>query len=53
MTKAYLISLAINFCLFHRTIYESDVEGLLEYMDLLSFEDLLEQYLINVEQIIN
>ena len=53
MTKHYLITLAINFCLFHGIIYETDVEGLFEYMDLLSFEDLLEEYLINVEQFTN
>jgi len=51
MTKQYLITLAINFCLLHKTIYESDISGLFEYMDLLSFEDLLEEYLINTEQL--
>jgi hypothetical protein len=53
MTKSYLISLAINFCLFHGIIQESEVNGLLEYMDILSLEDLLEEYLINVKQVKN
>lgn len=49
MTKYYLTTLAISHCLLHKTIYESDISGLFEYMDSLSFEELLEEYLINIE----
>ena len=53
MTKNYLITLAINFFLFHEVIYNSDVDGLLEYLDGLSFDQVLQEYLAGVEQLTN
>lgn len=53
MSKEYLISLAINFALFHKQIYESHVKGLLEYMDSISYEELLQEHLSNVDYITN
>lgn len=53
MTKYYLITLAINFALFHKQIYESDIKGLLEWMDTLTLDELLQEYLDNVEYITN
>jgi hypothetical protein len=51
MTKQYLITLALNFCLLHKTIYESDVIGLTEYLDSCTIEEILEVYNEAVEQI--
>jgi hypothetical protein len=51
MTKEYLITLAINFALFHNQIYSTDVKGLMEWMDTLTFDELLAEYLDNVEYI--
>ena len=53
MTKEYLITLAINFFLFHGVIYNSDVDGLLEYLDSLSFDQVLQEYLSGVDQLTN
>ena len=44
MSKYYLISLAINTLLLNRVIYESDVVGLMEYLDSLELEQILEEY---------
>jgi len=51
MTKEYLITLAINFVLFHNQFYDTDVKGLMEWMDTLAFDELLQEYLDNVEYI--
>jgi hypothetical protein len=53
MTKEYLITLAVNFFLFHGVIYNSDVNGLLEYLDGLSFDQVLQEYLSGVDQLTN
>jgi hypothetical protein len=49
--KHYLITLVLNWCLLHNTIYESDVKGLTEYLDSCTVEEILETYLEAVEQI--
>ena len=51
MTKHYLMTLAINFAVFHNQIYGTDVKGLMEWMDTLTFDELLKEYLDNVEYI--
>ena len=53
MSKQYLITLAINFALFHGQIYESDVRGIMEYLDTLTFNEVLQEHLDNVEYISN
>jgi len=53
MTKEYLITLALNWCLFHGTIYESDVQGLIEYLDTCTIEEILEDFLEAVDQVTN
>jgi hypothetical protein len=49
--KHYLITLVLNWCLLHNTIYESDVEGLTEYLDSCTVEEILQTYLEAVEQV--
>ena len=44
MSKYYLISLAMNTLLLNRVIYESDVVGLMEYLESLEVEQILEEY---------
>jgi hypothetical protein len=51
MTKQYLITLAINFCLFHNKIYESDVIEIMEYLDSFTIEEILRDYNEIVEEI--
>ena len=53
MTKQYLITTALDWCLLQGTIYESDVEGLMEYLDSCTFEEILETYLEAVDQVTN
>ena len=53
ITKQYLITLVLNWCLLQGTIYESDVEGLTEYLDSCTIEEILEDYLEAVEQVTN
>lgn len=51
VSKQYLITLALNWCLQQGTIYDSDVEGLTEYLDSCTIEEILEDFLEAVEQV--
>lgn len=51
ISKQYLITLALNWCLMQGTIYESDVEGLTEYLDSCTVEEIMEDFLEAVEQV--
>jgi len=53
VNKQYLITLALNWCLEQGTIYESDIEGLTEYLDSCTTEEILEDFLEAVEQVTN
>ena len=51
MSKEYLTTLMVNFALFHKQIQSTDIKGLLEWIDSLSFDELLKEFLGNARYI--